>query len=354
MGPDYDGDFVNQSRFEIHLPGLASRWEWQQETCLGPDRPTSQTSGARSKMAKPDRANRHEVIEESASAAFLNFIHGGLKQTSSGPMPALMTYALKTDVDGNGMLVMAEEGDHTTVDSTIPQLRKYDGREVTKHKHLASGGNLLFAGQIFVDLGSEWEMGKYSWSDIEKKGIDELFPNAAIVIDDGSGTFTPPAILLPTLACVIQGFFPGIRVVPMHYLETAESPAAQAMGLSFDTGNVVKWHQQRGFDQLEKRFLYPYTLKVEVVDGTAEINVKSSKFPSSWSPLGEIKSGTANAEASRFTLVSEIATVEGKREGSTITWMMDGKPLSTWKIGDQSSWQREEKTSITIIGDVLP
>mmetsp|Transcript_21482 Transcript_21482/g.33431 ORF Transcript_21482/g.33431 Transcript_21482/m.33431 type:complete len:463 (+) Transcript_21482:73-1461(+) len=342
------GAFVNQSLFEIRLPGLASRWVSQQEKCLGPDRPAtlSGSSGGFSfSMSRSSggfgSAKRQEEFGGAASA-FLNFIHGGLKKISTGeedkrtpsgqrevPQPALFTYALKIDKNGgDGKLVMAEEGDHAT-DKSVPHLAKYDGRDLTKHSYLAKGGNLLFAGQIFVDLGEEWGHSAWEWRDIEEKSVSALFPNAVIVIDDGSGSYTPPEINLPTVACILQSYFPGLKVSANHYLETPKTPGARRMQLDFDIGNVVKGRQKGGFKTKELPYRFPYALRYMVTPSSdiGHIDLRHSTFPSRW---GTIASGEVSADGAAFSVVSDIGVIKGVSEGRAIDWVLDGEAFDTW------------------------
>jgi len=346
------GPFVDQSVFEIQLPGLASRWVSQQEKCLGPDRPAtlSGSSGGFSGFSMGRSSGRLELgsvkrQEEigGAASAFLNFIHGGLKKVSTGeedkrtpsgqievPRPALFTYVLKIDkTGGDGKLVMAEEGDHEGAKS-VPHLAKYDGRELTKHSHLAKGGNMLFAGQIFVDLGEEWEPNRYEWGDIEEKSARALFPNAVIVIDDGSGSYTPPEINLPTVACILQTYFPGLKVVANHYLETPKTSGAQRMQLEFDIGNVVKGHQRGGFKTKELPFRFPYALRYVVTQSsdTGHIDLRHSTFPSRW---GTIASGEVSADGQTFSVVlSSGKEIKGVSEGRVIDWVLEGEAFDAW------------------------
>lgn len=333
------GAFVNQSLYQIELPMLREAWTAQQEKCVGPDRPSRIESKRDGSPWHPERVKRRASIPANG-AGFLNFIHAGLKETSVQPYPAAFTYALVVHDDGTGYLNMAEEGDHMVpalVAAGMPHLRKYDGREDTKHKKLSTG-DLLYAGQMFVDLGVPLE--SFDWEQVAGDAA-EMFSGATVVIDDGSGTYKPSPSNLPTLACILRAYFPGLRVVAQTYRNTSASEAATSMGLQLEADNAVKWSSRSE----SAVWTHPYKIKFRIavdpsLDQTAFVDAdpRHCAFPSSW---GRVTAVRVRIDGLEFSVTTADRNFIGKRASlakqGEITWYESLESGS--KMVEVAAWQ---------------
>eukprot|EP00419_Tripos_fusus_P010460 CAMPEP_0172667076 /NCGR_PEP_ID=MMETSP1074-20121228/8197_1 /TAXON_ID=2916 /ORGANISM="Ceratium fusus, Strain PA161109" /LENGTH=403 /DNA_ID=CAMNT_0013483539 /DNA_START=85 /DNA_END=1296 /DNA_ORIENTATION=+ len=327
---------VTQEIYKIHLPNVVNLWKKQQELCIGPDRPLTLEGKTTFRFTPEKKPNpiREENITRTGKG-LMDFINSGFKSTSKGQAPGLMTYVLG-DQDG-GIFNFAEEGDHLRKSyrkKDFPYLHKNDGRAATKHDSLREGGKVLYAGEMFVDTHVKWSPNN------PEEGLES--PNRTLVIDDGSGTFTPPQLNLDTIVCVLQAYFPELDVAAHHYTSEALGVAAKGMGLKLDAGNAVKSGDEERAASTEFKFRYPYQMTWH--DSNHEIIARDSNFPVAWAVHNGTASPVTGTKDWHFQLTMRDEKVWGgtlNRANKKLLW--NGTRTEVWECASPPGVQFPKK-----------